>query len=67
MFSNSQSNALNLLLASHYNNTWIVDPRHYEADLGARFSLSRAVKEWQIDQVLILGDGLYFRQNYHYE
>ena len=67
VFSNSQSNALNMLLASHFHHTWIVDPRHYEADTGAKFSLSRAVREWDIGQVLILGDGLYFRQNYHYE
>ena len=66
VFSNSQSNAVDMLLASHYANTWIVDPRHYEADNGKAFSLSKAVKEWDIDQVLILGDGHYFKQPYHY-
>ncbi len=66
VFSNSQSNAVDMLLACHYANTWIVDPRHYEADNGKAFSLSDAVKEWKIDQVLILGDGHYFKQPYHY-
>ena len=67
VFSNSQSNAVNMLLASHYANTWIVDPRHYEADTGTAFSLPKAVQECNIDQVLILGDGHYFKQPYHYQ
>lgn len=66
MFSNSMSDALDLLLASHFHHAWIVDPRHYERSLGKPFSMKTAVEEWQINQVLILGDGMYFEQPYHY-
>ena len=63
MFSNSQSNAINLLLASHFHHTYIIDPRHYESDLGRKFNLAAAVEEWDLNMVLILGDAMYFMQN----
>ncbi len=63
VFSNSQSNALNLLLASHFRNTWIIDLKH----TGRTFHLGKAVDDWNIGQVLILGDGLYFRTDYKYD
>ena len=66
MISNSQSNALNLLLASHFHHTYIIDPRHYEDNMDQKFRLDQAVEEWDLDMVLILGDGLYFKQNYRY-
>lgn len=66
VFSNSQSDALNLLLASHFHHTWIVDLRHYRGGSGF-FPLSRMVEQWDLDQVLILGDGLYFTQGCTYQ
>ena len=66
LFSNSQSDALNLLLASHFHHTYIVDLRHYMGGTG-RCSLSSLVEKWNPGQVLILGDGLYFKLDYGYQ
>lgn len=60
VIANSLSNAVDLLLASHYNNTYFVDLRHYSKDMGSLFSLSGYVKKWNISQVLMLGDGHFF-------
>ena len=67
VLSNSFSNAVAMLLASHFHNTWIIDPRYYENNLGKAFSLIEAVKKWDIDRILILGDGAYFVQNNIYQ
>ncbi len=64
VFSNSQSDALNLLLASHFHHTWIVDLKHYKDHTMRYFRLGLAGEDWKIDQVLVLGDGLYFRTEY---
>lgn len=66
VFSNSMSDALNLLLASHFNHTWIVDLKHYGGGIGS-FHISGMAGIWEADQVLILGDGYYFSQNYTYQ
>ncbi len=66
VFSNSMSDALNLLLASHFSQTWIVDIKHYRGGNGF-FHISEMADEWGIDQVLILGDGYYFAQEYRYQ
>ena len=66
VFSNSMSDALNLLLASHFNHTWIVDLKHYGSG-NLRCHISGMVDQWEFDQVLILGDGYYFAQNYSYQ
>lgn len=66
VFSNSMSDALDMLLASHFHHTYFVDPRHYARSLGKNLVLKNAVEEWDISQVLILGDGMYFEQTYHY-
>ncbi len=66
VFSNSMSDALNLLLASHFNHTWIVDLRHYGGGNGS-CRISDLADKWGFDQVLILGDGYYFTQNYRYQ
>ena len=29
-------------------------------------AITEALTEWDVDQVLILGDGMYFEQPYHY-
>ena len=66
VFSNSQSDAVNLLLASHFRNTWIVDLKHYKDHMHKPFHLGQAVTDWNIDQVLIIGDGMYFKAEYRY-
>lgn len=60
VFSNSFSNAVDMLIASHFNRTYFVDQRYYVRDLEREFNLSRAVKEWNISKVLLLGDGSFF-------
>ena len=60
VFSNSFSNAVDMLIASHFNRTYFVDQRHYARDMERDFSLSRAIKEWNISKVLLLGDGSFF-------
>ena len=67
VFSNSFSNAVAMLLASHFHNTWFIDLRYYTDSMKKNFSLVKAVKEWDIDRVLIIGDGEYFREKYYYE
>ena len=66
VFSNSQSDAINLLLASHFHHTYIVDLRHYMGGTG-HCHFSNMVEKWHPDQVLILGDGLYFKLDYGYQ
>lgn len=66
VFSNSMSDALNLLLASHFHHTWIVDLKHYGKGNGSCY-ISRMLENWDADQILILGDGYYFSQSYIYQ
>lgn len=66
VFSNSMSDALNLLLASHFRHTWIVDLRHYLGG-GAHFRIGEMAGQWGFDKVLILGDGYYFTQDFYYQ
>lgn len=66
IFSNSYSNAINKLLASNYNETYVVDMRNYEAQIGEKFSFDNFVKEHHIDKVLIIGNNNYFRDKNNY-
>ena len=66
VFSNSMSDAINLLLACHFHNTWIIDTRHYRGGSGF-FPLGSMIEKWNLSQVLILGDGLYFKQGERYQ
>lgn len=61
VFAGSFSNAVNMLIASHFNNTYFVDMRHYKEDMGEKFNLTRSIKEWGISKVLLLGDGYFFK------
>lgn len=56
----SYDNAVLKLLASHFNNTYSVDLRYYEAYMGKKFSFSDYVKEHGITQVLLIGNIDYF-------
>ena len=66
VYSNSMSDALDMLLASHFHHTYFVDPRHYQRAMGKPVSLKEAAEKWGVTDVLILGDGMYFQQNYRY-
>lgn len=55
IFSNSFSNSVNKLLASHYKTTYVIDGRYYE-----NLNLVDYIKENKIDDVLILGNNMLF-------
>ena len=48
------------LLASHFNNTYSVDLRYYEAYMGEKFSFDQYVEEHGVNQVLLIGNIDYF-------
>ena len=54
--ADSYSNPLNLLLASHFESTYIIDLRYYEKDMGKPFDWDAYIAEHRIDTVLMLGD-----------
>lgn len=56
----SYDNAVIKMLASHFNNTYAVDLRYYEAYMGEAFSFSSYVEEHDITQVLLIGNIDYF-------
>lgn len=60
MIADSYSNPLNLLLASHFDKTCIIDLRYYEKDTGTPFDISRYISEHRITDVLLLGDIAFF-------
>ena len=56
LVASSYSNPINALIASHFNQTYVIDPRYYEDYAGQSFDPSAYVKEHGIDTVLLLGD-----------
>lgn len=66
IFSNSYSNAINKLIASNYNETYVVDMRNYEVQIGEKFNFDDFVKEHHIDKVLIIGNDNYYRDKKNY-
>lgn len=56
IFSNSYSNAVNELIASSFNKTYIIDLRAYEEDLDKEYNLDSYIKENDIEKILFLGD-----------
>lgn len=56
ILSNSYSNSINKLLASHYENTYVIDLRHYEREMGAPFDLASYTQRHEINDVIYLGD-----------
>lgn len=59
----SYDNAVLKLLATHFDNTYAVDLRYYEAYMGEKFSFDRYVEEHDITQVLLIGNIDYFLMN----
>lgn len=60
MIADSYSNPINLLLASHFDRTCVIDLRYYEKDIGVPFDISRYISEHRITDVLLLGDIAFF-------
>lgn len=56
----SFDNAILKLLASHFNNTYSVDLRYYEAYMGEKFSLDDYLARHEIDKVLFIGNLDYY-------
>lgn len=54
IISNSYSNPINVLIASHFNKTFVVDLRHYEQFMGKDFSYSDYIYKNKIDKVLVI-------------
>lgn len=52
----SYDNAINELLASHFNKTYNVDLRNYENDIGEKFNFDEFVIVNEIDKVLFIGN-----------
>ena len=60
IMADSYSNPINGLIASHFNNTHILDLRYYERDLGVEFDLNAYICDNDIDLVLLMGDITFF-------
>lgn len=54
IISNSYSNAVNKLIASHFNETYVVDLRNYLAHVGEEFELYEYIEHNDIDKVLVV-------------
>ncbi len=52
----SYDNAINELLASHFNKTYNVDLRNYENDIGEKFNFEEFVTVNEVDKVLFIGN-----------
>ena len=56
VLGSSYTNAINKLIASHFNKTYVIDLRHYEEVMGEKFDIKRYIEENNIDKVLIIAD-----------
>ncbi len=54
ILSNSYSNAINKLIASHFNKTYIIDLRHYSDVFGVDFSVKEYIEKNNIDKTLFI-------------
>lgn len=55
IISDSYTNAFKEVLASHFDRSFFVDPRHFHRDFGSEFKYSEFIKKERIDLVLVLG------------
>lgn len=60
IISNSYSNAVNKIIASDFNNTYVIDLRNYKNELGEEFYVDDFLKENKIDKVLYIGNYYFF-------
>jgi hypothetical protein len=66
VFSNSFSNPIVQLLASHFHRLWVVDLRYFEPIMKKNFNFTEILEEGNV-RVLVLGDGIYFTQKNPYQ
>lgn len=62
VLSDSYSNPLKPLIASHFETTRFIDLRFYESTFKEPFVLEKYVLEHEIDQVLLMGSHSFYRQ-----
>jgi len=60
VFSNSYSNPINKLIACSFYETYVVDMRFYEAEVGEKFNFQEFIEENDIDKVLIISNEYYY-------
>ncbi len=60
IIADSYSNPVNLPLASHFDQTYIIDLRYYEKDIGEPFDLPSYIESRAIDKLLLMGDIAFF-------
>lgn len=60
VIADSYSNPINLLLASHFDQTCIIDLRYYQQDMGKPFDVNAYIREHNIDTLLMMGDIVLF-------
>lgn len=63
VLADSYSNAVNDLIASHFNKTFIIDLRYYENEFDKQFDFDSYVKDNKINKVLFLGNYGFFYEN----
>ncbi len=63
VFVESFSNPINEFIASHFNNTYFVDLRHYTNDYGRHFDFGDFVQTNDIDGVLFMGYYFFYANN----
>ncbi len=56
----SYTNPINVLIASHFGRTHILDLRYYERDMGEPLDLNAYIQQNDISRVLLLGDITFF-------
>ena len=61
VFGNSFSNAIVMLLASHFNHSYFIDMRHYGEDMGQKLNLTASIKKWKVTKILLIGDPYFFK------
>ncbi len=60
IIASSYSNPINGLLASHFDRTYVIDPRYYAQWAGTEFDPESYVTEHDITDLLLLGDADFF-------
>lgn len=58
--SNSFSNSINKLIASHFHKTYVIDNRYYSKNFGEKFDYDNYLKTYDIDKILIISNYFLF-------
>ena len=61
MLVDSYSNPINGLIASHFDTTYVIDPRYYESWAGVPFDPESYLADHPADTLLMMGDILFFQ------